>query len=123
MRSAALPAYRAGDRSDARELVGAGLAKSTQAAFDRFLGRGTAGHVPQDWPSVEATVAVITGAGGHAVLAHPPGRVGQDLVIGAGFLPRDAPLLQHEAQASSHERENGRGQGHAGDSRLQWRVV
>ncbi len=55
----------------ARALVAAGDASSTQDAFDRWLGRGAAGHVPQEWPGVDAAVAAITGSGGHAVLAHP----------------------------------------------------
>lgn len=55
----------------ARALVAAGVAGSTQDAFDRWLGRGTAGHVPQEWPAVDSAVAAIRAAGGHAVLAHP----------------------------------------------------
>jgi predicted metal-dependent phosphoesterase TrpH len=55
----------------ARALVAAGMAESTQDAFDRWLGRGTAGHVPQEWPGIDAAVAAIRAAGGHAVLAHP----------------------------------------------------
>ncbi|MFO7325153.1 MAG: PHP domain-containing protein, partial [Pseudomonadota bacterium] len=55
----------------ARALVAAGDANSTQQAFDRWLGRGTPGHVPQEWPALEAAIAAIRGAGGHAVLAHP----------------------------------------------------
>jgi predicted metal-dependent phosphoesterase TrpH len=55
----------------ARALVAAGDASSTQQAFDRWLGRGTPGHVPQEWPALEAAIAAIRGAGGHAVLAHP----------------------------------------------------
>jgi len=55
----------------ARALVAAGMAASTQDAFDRWLGRGTSGHVPQQWPGVDAAIAAILAAGGHAVLAHP----------------------------------------------------
>lgn len=55
----------------ARALVAAGDARTSQDAFDRWLGRGRAGHVPQQWPALDATIAVIRGAGGHAVLAHP----------------------------------------------------
>jgi predicted metal-dependent phosphoesterase TrpH len=54
----------------ARALLEAGDAKSVQDAFDRWLGRGTAGHVPQEWPGIEAAIGVIRAAGGHAVLAH-----------------------------------------------------
>src|SRR5690606_30774127 len=37
----------------ARALVEAGDARGTQDAFDRWLGRGRAGHVPQEWPALE----------------------------------------------------------------------
>jgi predicted metal-dependent phosphoesterase TrpH len=47
------------------------MATSTQDAFDRWLGRGTAGHVPQEWPDIGVAIAAIRAAGGHAVLAHP----------------------------------------------------
>lgn len=55
----------------ARELVCAGHAATTQAAFDRYLARRTPGYVPQEWPTVESAVAAINAAGGLAVLAHP----------------------------------------------------
>jgi predicted metal-dependent phosphoesterase TrpH len=54
----------------ARAMVSAGVVDSTQDAFDRYLGRGCVGHVPQQWPGVESAVAAILAAGGHAVLAH-----------------------------------------------------
>jgi 3',5'-nucleoside bisphosphate phosphatase len=55
----------------ARALVGQGAAKTTQDAFDRFLGRGCSGYVPQEWPTLADAVSVIRSAGGHAALAHP----------------------------------------------------
>jgi 3',5'-nucleoside bisphosphate phosphatase len=55
----------------AREIVAQGVAETVQDAFDKFLGRGSKGHVPQEWPSMEAAVLAIAGAGGIAVLAHP----------------------------------------------------
>lgn len=55
----------------ARALVAAGDAETTQDAFDRWLKRGATGHVPQQWPGIDAAVAAILGARGHAVLAHP----------------------------------------------------
>ena len=54
----------------ARALVAAGMAESTQDAFDRWLGRGTAGHVPQEWPASTAPSRQFAPPGGHAVLAH-----------------------------------------------------
>ena len=55
----------------ARAMVALGAVDSTQEAFDRYLGRGCVGHVPQQWPGVDAAIAAIRAAGGHAVLAHP----------------------------------------------------
>jgi predicted metal-dependent phosphoesterase TrpH len=54
----------------ARALVARGLATDPQHAFDRWLGRGKRGHVPVEWPSVAATVGLISACGGQAVLAH-----------------------------------------------------
>jgi hypothetical protein len=55
----------------ARLLVAGGHATNTEQAFERFLRRGQPGHVPADWPELQATVASIHAAGGLAVLAHP----------------------------------------------------
>jgi hypothetical protein len=55
----------------ARAIAQAGLAKSVQDAFDRYLGRGCQGYVPQEWPPLADAIAAIRAAGGHAVLAHP----------------------------------------------------
>lgn len=55
----------------ARAIARAGLAQSVQDAFDKYLGRGCQGHVPQEWPPLADAVAAIRAAGGHAVLAHP----------------------------------------------------
>ncbi|MFM1887224.1 MAG: hypothetical protein RL026_2381 [Pseudomonadota bacterium] len=54
----------------ARALVRRGLAAGVQAAFDRYLGRGTPGHVPAHWAALEEAVSAIRAAGGRAVLAH-----------------------------------------------------
>ena len=55
----------------ARLLVTRGHARDTQEAFDRWLNRDTAGHVPAEWPSLEQALAAICDSGGIAVLAHP----------------------------------------------------
>ncbi len=55
----------------ARALAELGAARDAAAAFDRWLGHGKPGHVPSEWPALEATVAEIRAAGGTAVLAHP----------------------------------------------------
>ncbi len=55
----------------ARRLVEAGHARDVGDAFDRWLGRGRPGHVPAEWPGLEATVAALRAAQAHVVLAHP----------------------------------------------------
>jgi 3',5'-nucleoside bisphosphate phosphatase len=55
----------------ARVLVDRGHAKDTQDAFDRWLNRDTAGHVPAEWPAFSAAMAVLRDSGALPVLAHP----------------------------------------------------
>lgn len=55
----------------ARYLVESGRVRSTQAAFDRFLGAGKPGCVPHLWTTLEQALGWITSAGGLPVLAHP----------------------------------------------------
>jgi predicted metal-dependent phosphoesterase TrpH len=55
----------------ARLLVARGHAKDTQEAFDRWLNRDKAGHVPAEWPTLEQAMTVLRDSGGIAVLAHP----------------------------------------------------
>ena len=55
----------------ARVLVERGHAKDTQDAFDRWLNRDTAGHVPAEWPAFSTAMAVLRDSGALPVLAHP----------------------------------------------------
>jgi 3',5'-nucleoside bisphosphate phosphatase len=55
----------------ARAMCNAGVVTSVQRAFDRWLNRGQAGYVAQQWPALETVVAHVRAAGGIAVLAHP----------------------------------------------------
>lgn len=55
----------------ARALVSLGHARDEAEAFAKWLGRGTPGHVPMEWPEVGAAIAALHAAGGKAVLAHP----------------------------------------------------
>jgi predicted metal-dependent phosphoesterase TrpH len=55
----------------ARLLVEGGHARDTQEAFDRWLNRDKAGHVPAEWPDLAAAMAVLRDSGAIAVLAHP----------------------------------------------------
>ncbi|MBQ9344923.1 MAG: PHP domain-containing protein [Kiritimatiellae bacterium] len=52
-------------------LVDKGIAKDWNDAFDRFLGTGKAAYVERDRLTAEKAIALIRGAGGVAVLAHP----------------------------------------------------
>jgi len=55
----------------AQWLLGIGRVNTMQQAFDRYLGQGKPADVALPWMPLEAAVAVIRAAGGHAVLAHP----------------------------------------------------
>src|SRR5205814_5317115 len=55
----------------ARFLVMHGYVANMGQAFQQYLARGRAAHVPGQWASVDEAVAWIRGAGGIAVLAHP----------------------------------------------------
>jgi predicted metal-dependent phosphoesterase TrpH len=55
----------------ARLLVERGFARDTQEAFDRWLNRSTAGHVPVEWPSLEEAMTALRGNGALPVMAHP----------------------------------------------------
>ena len=55
----------------AAAMVEAGLVKTPQDAFHRYLGHGKPGYRNAGWPALEEVVAWIRGAGGQAVLAHP----------------------------------------------------
>src|SRR5262245_27300152 len=55
----------------ARLMVSRGFARDTQEAFDRWLNRDTPGHVPAEWPTLDAAMTVLRDSGAVAVLAHP----------------------------------------------------
>jgi len=55
----------------ARLLVERGHAKDTQDAFDRWLNRDKAGHVPAEWPALAIAMAALRDSGAIPVLAHP----------------------------------------------------
>ena len=55
----------------ARALVAHGWATDVRDAFDRYLGNGKAAFVAKEHLAVEDAIAMIHGAGGIAVLAHP----------------------------------------------------
>ena len=55
----------------AKVLLRKGYATSMQQAFDEFLGKGAKAYVERDRLTPEECIALIHGAGGAAVLAHP----------------------------------------------------
>ena len=55
----------------ARLLVTRGHARDTQEAFDRWLNRDKAGHVPAEWPALTSVMSVLRDCGALPVLAHP----------------------------------------------------
>lgn len=55
----------------ARYLIEEGYCDSMQEVFKRYLGEGSAAHVPMQWSSLEQAVGWILAAGGRAVIAHP----------------------------------------------------
>jgi predicted metal-dependent phosphoesterase TrpH len=55
----------------ARLLVAGGHARDTQEAFDRWLNRDKAGHVPAEWPALAAAMSVLRDSDAIPVLAHP----------------------------------------------------
>ena len=55
----------------ARLLVEGGHARDTQEAFDRWLNRDKAGHVPAEWPAFAAAMGILRDSCAIPVLAHP----------------------------------------------------
>jgi 3',5'-nucleoside bisphosphate phosphatase len=55
----------------ARLLVERGHARDTQDAFDRYLNKDKAGHVPAEWPAFGVAMSVLRDSGALPVLAHP----------------------------------------------------
>ena len=55
----------------AQAMIDAGVVKSFDEAFNKWLGAGKIGDVKVMWPTVPQAVAWIRDAGGVAVLAHP----------------------------------------------------
>ncbi len=55
----------------AAAMVAAGLVARSDEAFRKYLAKGKSGYVSIAWPTLQATIGAIRGAGGVAVLAHP----------------------------------------------------
>jgi predicted metal-dependent phosphoesterase TrpH len=55
----------------ANAMVAGGHVADAEAAFRKYLGRGTAANIAAEWPPLDQVVAWIRAAGGVAALAHP----------------------------------------------------
>jgi len=77
----------------ARALVALGAATDVEDAFARFLRRGRPAYEPNPALSARDAIALVHGAGGVAVLAHPPLSAGIDAPGGLdAFVERLVPL-------------------------------
>jgi predicted metal-dependent phosphoesterase TrpH len=74
----------------ARALVAAGVCADEEDAFARWLRRGRPAHIPSAGLPLAEAIAAIHGAGGIAVLAHPPRSRGVDAPGGLDAFVRDA---------------------------------
>jgi 3',5'-nucleoside bisphosphate phosphatase len=81
----------------ARLLVERGFARDTQDAFDRWLNRDTPGHVPAEWPALDAAMKALRDSGAIAVLAHPHryrASAGQLRELTAAFVDQGGAALE-----------------------------
>ena len=81
----------------ARLLVERGFARETQEAFDRWLNRDTAGHVPPEWPTLDEAMTALRDNGAVAVMAHPHryrASAGQLRELTAAFADRGGRALE-----------------------------
>ena len=77
----------------ARALVALGAARDVEDAFARFLSRGRPAFEPNAALSAREAIELVHGAGGVAVLAHPPLSAGVDAPGGLdAFVERLVPL-------------------------------
>ncbi len=77
----------------ARALVELGVCADADEAFVRYLRRGRPGYEPYDALSAREAIALVHGAGGVAVLAHPPLSTGVDAPGGIeAFVERLLPF-------------------------------
>jgi predicted metal-dependent phosphoesterase TrpH len=74
----------------ARALVAAGVCADEEDAFARWLRRGRPAHIPSAGLPLAEAIAAIHGAGGLAVLAHPPRSRGVDAPGGLDAFVREA---------------------------------
>ena len=63
--------YRLGRVYFAEKMVEAGIVKSADKAFKRYLGKSGRAYVKSSWVDLKTVINVIRAAGGGAVLAHP----------------------------------------------------
>lgn len=82
----------------AEDLVLVGAVRSVKEAFDRFLAMGMPAYVPRPKLTPAEAIAVVKGAGGVPVLAHP-GLIGSDQLVRDAIA---AGIMGIEAYHSDH---------------------
>jgi 3',5'-nucleoside bisphosphate phosphatase len=85
-------------------LVAAGHVADRRDAFDRLLATGRPAFVPRCGPDVAQVVAVITGAGGLASLAHPVLLGNDDVIDGYAASGLAALEVRHSEHAPNDEK-------------------
>jgi len=85
----------------AEDLIQIAAVRSIKEAFDRFLGMGMPAYVPRPKLTPTEAIAIVKGAGGVPVLAHP-GLIGNDQLvrdaIAAGIMGIEAYHTDHNDQ-------------------------
>jgi hypothetical protein len=84
----------------AAALVGAGVVRSVQEAFDRYLARGKPAYVPRTGCTAAEAIAAVREAGGVPVLAHPvrSGVLGEvPRLVALGLMGLEAYHTGHDA--------------------------
>lgn len=84
----------------ARALVGDGWAVDVRDAFDRYLGAGRPAYVAKEQLGMADAIAMIHGAGGMAVLAHPAGSGTRERLTALAALGMDGVEVKHPSHSS-----------------------
>jgi len=84
----------------ARAMVAEGWATDLRDAFDRYLGNGRAAFVQKDRLDMADAIALIHGAGGLAVLAHPAGGGTRERIESLAGIGMDGVEVRHPSHSA-----------------------
>jgi predicted metal-dependent phosphoesterase TrpH len=84
----------------ARALVSEGWASDVRDAFDRYLGNGRPAFVPKERLTMDEAIAMIHGAGGLAILAHPGPSGTRDRIESLVAAGLDGVEVRHPSHSS-----------------------